>query len=211
MAGDIHTSRLDERILPEPLRQASRWGTRVFVVAMALVALAFLTNPEPTADLLGVGLPVTLPVTQPKTGHSALSYQVGMWLWEFSFPFAILAAYRRWGHSPRRERFLLLGLPAVYMSTLTLYCGLVYVPNVTPTPLGPAATAVCWAFCATGVAIWGLLAALVAGLGLLAWFATSADWRGADQATLAFGVLSLPLGVPAVYLGYRRLQASSAT
>lgn len=207
MPGAVRERRFDGRHLPEPLRTASRWGTGAFALAMALVILAFLTNPEPTADLLGLGLPVTLPVTQPKTGHSAFSYQVGMWLWEVSFPFAILAAYQRWGHSERRERFLLVSVPALYMTALTAYCASVYVPNVTPTPLGPAATAVCWAYCATGASVWGLLASLVATAGLLTWLASSRGWRGADRLAVAFGVLSLPLGVPALYYGYRRLRA----
>ena len=197
---------IERPLLPEWLQTLSRWGTRAFVVAVALVVLAFLTNTEPTADLPGVGLPVTLPITQPSTGHSALSYWVGMWLWEFTFPFVLLAAARRWGTSPRRERFLLLGLPALYMTGLHLYCRFVYVPTVTPTPLGPAATAACWAYCATGASVWGLVTVAVATLGLLAWLATARGWRGGASTTLAFGVLSLPLGVPAIYLGYRRLR-----
>jgi len=36
---------------PEPLSAATAVGTRLFVVAVALVVLAFLTNPTPTRDL----------------------------------------------------------------------------------------------------------------------------------------------------------------
>lgn len=205
MPGTVVTRRLDGRPLPPRLREAARWGTRALALATGLIVLAFLTNPSPTADLLGVGLPVTLPVIQPDLGHSALSYLVGMWLFEFAAPLAILAAYVRWGTDRRRERLLLLGLPAAYMTALTAYCATVYVPNVTPTPLGPAATAVCWAFCATGGAVWGALALGIAGLGLFAWLTTAREWRASGWATITFGVLSLPLGLPALYLGYRRL------
>lgn len=196
--------RHDSPALPPVLELAVRWGSRAFAIAVALVALAFVTNPEPTADLLGVGLPVTLPVTQPKTGHSALSYLVGMWLWEFTFPFALLAAYRRWGRTLRRERRLLLGVPVAYMATLFVYCASVYVPNVSPAPLGPAATAACWAFCATGAPVFGLATALVVAVGALAWLASPRGWSMRWLVTGGFGVLSLPLGVPAIYLAARQ-------
>lgn len=190
---------------PESLSTATAVGTRLFVVAVALVVLAFLTNPTPTRDLPGMGLPVTAPVTQPHWGHSAASYLVGMWLWEFTFPFAALWAARRWGTTERAKRALLLGLPVAYMLALSLYCRLHYLPNVTPTPLGPAATGVCWAYCATGEPAWGLATFAVGTVGLVAWLAARADARGSGWLAVSFGVLSLPLGVPALYWGYERI------
>lgn len=188
--------------LPAPLSRIATAGARAFFVAVALVGVAFLTDPTPTQDLPGVGLPVTLPVSQPRFGHSVASYLVGMWLWEFTFPLALLAAFDRWNLSRAAGRRLLVGLPVVYMLGLHLYCRFVYVPNVTPTPLGPAATAVCWAYCATGAPTWGLVTLGVAGLGILSWIgaATERTYRG--WGTLLFGILSLPLGIPAIYWGY---------
>ncbi|WP_225334624.1 hypothetical protein [Halomicrobium urmianum] len=190
---------------PEPLSTATAIGTRLFAVAVALVVIAFLTNPTPTQDLPGVGLPATAPVTQPHWGHSAASYLVGMWLWEFTFPFVVLAAARRWGTTARANRGLLLGLPVAYMLALYLYCRFHYLPNVTPTPLGPAATGVCWAYCATGDPTWGLATLTVGLLGFGAWLATRADARGSGWLAASFGLLSLPLGVPALYWGYDRI------
>lgn len=92
-------------------------------MALVVVVLAFLTDPTPTRDLPGVGLPVTLPVSQPHLGHSVASYLVGMWMFEFTFPLALLAAYHRWVRSANGGHRLLVGLPAVYMLALNLYWG----------------------------------------------------------------------------------------
>jgi len=194
--------RSNRQRFPGRLDAVTTAGTRIFYVAIALVALAFLTNATPTQDLPGIGLPVTLPVTQPRWGHSAASYLVGMWLVEFTFPFAVLAVARRWGTTERRRRGLLLGLPAVYMLGLHLYCRFHYLPAVTPTPLGPAATAVCWAYCATGGPAWGLVTAGVASLGVLAWLLADRSGPLRGWAAISFGILSLPLGIPALYWGY---------
>lgn len=187
--------------LPDWLSEAADVGSKAFLLAVALVTVAFLTDPTPTQDLPGVGLPVTLPVSQPHLGHSVATYLAGMWLWEFSFPLALLAAYERWGRARYWGRHLLLGLPAVYVVALYLYCALVYVPAVTPTPLGPAATAVCWAFCATGDPVWSAATAGVAALGLLSWRAVARGTTHAGWLAALFGVLALPLGVPALYWG----------
>lgn len=189
--------------LPEPLERITTVGTRLFFIAVGLVVLAFLTNPSPTQDLLGWGLPVTLPVSQPRWGHSVASYLIGMWIIEFTFPLALLAAHSRWAHSQTESRRWLLALPAVYMFALSLYCRVVYVPNVTPTPLGPAATALCWVYCSTGVGIWSNLALGAAGVGLITWFAASREWQSDWLLAVLFGVLSLPLGIPAIYYGLR--------
>lgn len=203
MAYERTSSHVDSRRLPDWVSRLSDIGTKLFLGAVALVGIAFLTNPTPTQDLPGVGLPVTLPISQPSLGHSVVSYFVGMWLWEFTFPLVLLAVYDRWGRSRTVGHHLLVGVPAVYMLTLLLYCNFVYVPNVTPTPLGPAATAVCWAFCATGAPLWGMLTAGVVALGVLSWVAVSREWRASGWLTMLFGVLSLPLGVPAIYWGYQ--------
>lgn len=205
MTGPSLSARESRPRYPEPLSTATAVGTRLFAVAVALVVLAFLTNPTPTRDLPGVGLPVTVPLTQPHWGHSAASYLVGMWLWEFTLPLVVLRAARRCGTTERANRALLLGLPVAYMLALYLYCRFHYLPNVTPTPLGPAATGVCWAYCATGDSVWGLATLAVGLLGLGAWLAARADARGSGWLAVSFGVLSLPLGIPALYWGYERI------
>lgn len=200
----VDSRSLDPYRLPDRLGRLASAGATVTAVAAALAGLAFLTNPTPTQDLPGIGLPVTLPLTQPRLGHSAASYLVGMWVLEFTLPLALLAAYDRWAHTPVTSRRILLGVPAVYMLALSVYCRVVYVPTVTPTPLGPAATALCWAYCATGVGVWSTAALVVSGLGLLAWVAAAREWRSRGLVAVLFGVLSLPLGVPAIYWGYTR-------
>jgi len=192
--------------LSRRLSSVASVGARLSGVAVALIGTAFLTDPAPTKDLPGVGLPVTLPVSQPDLGHSVASYFVGMWLFEFTFPLLLLAAYDHFDPTERWRRRLLVGVPVAYMSTLLAYCSLVYVPLVSPAPLGPAATAVCYAFCATGAPVWGVVTAAVAGLGGLAWVSAERDWDRQGWLAVLFGVLSLPLGVPAVYWGYRRVR-----
>ena len=194
---------LDAHRLPEPLNRIATVGERLTIVAVGLVVVAFLTNPSPTQDLLGWGLPVTLPVSQPRWGHSVASYMIGMWLLEFTFPLALLGAYDRWADSKTASRRWLLAIPAAYMLVLSLYCRVVYVPNVTPTPLGPAATGLCWAYCATGIGLWSNLALGTAGLGLIAWAASRREWQSDWLFAVLFGVFSLPLGVPAIWYGFR--------
>lgn len=187
--------------LPEWLSTVASFGARLCGIAVALIVAAFLTDPSPTKDLPGVGLPVTLPISQPDLGHSVASYFVGMWLFEFTFPLFLLAAAERLAFSGQWNRRLLVGVPTVYMGTLLAYCSLVYVPIVSPAPLGPAATGVCWAFCATGSPLWGGVTAVVASLGVLAWVGAARDWSRQGELAILFGVLSLPLGVPAIYWG----------
>ena len=199
----LRPSSVDANRLPAPLARIATAGERLTIVAVGLVVLAFLTNPSPTQDLLGWGLPVTLPVSQPRWGHSVASYMIGMWMLEFTFPLALLAGYDRWADSNSASRRWLLAVPAVYMLLLSLYCRVVYVPNVTPTPLGPAATALCWAYCATGIGLWSTLALGTAVLGLLTWGAASREWESDWLFAILFGVLSLPLGIPAIWYGLR--------
>ena len=185
---------------PNWLSTTTSAGAVLFGLAAALVGLAFLTDPTPTQDLPGIGLPVTLPISQPDFGHSVASYAVGMWLWEFTFPLVLLwVAEKRdlWNFR------LLVTVPVVYMGTLLAYCSTVYLPAVTPTPLGPAATGVCWAYCATGAPLWGAVTAAVVAVGLLAWLAARRQRPSHGTLAMLFGALSLPLGLPAIYWGYR--------
>jgi hypothetical protein len=199
----VGTRPLNAHRLPEPLDKIATVGEQLTIVAVGLVVVAFLTNPSPTQDLLGWGLPVTLPVSQPRWGHSVASYMIGMWMLEFTFPLALLAAYDRWADSEIASRRWLLAIPTVYMLVLSLYCRVVYVPNVTPTPLGPAATTLCWAYCATGIGIWSDLALGTASLGLIAWVAASRQWYSDWLTAVLFGFFSLPLGIPAIWYGLR--------
>lgn len=198
-----------ERKLPNRLSGIADVGAKISLVAVGLILFAFLTDPTPTKDLPGIGLPVTLPVSQPDVGHSVASYFVGMWVWEFTFPLLILAVYDRWTDARQVDTHLLIGLPAVYMTGLLLYCGSVYVPLVSPEPLGPAATAVCWAFCATGASLWGVITAVVAALGLVSWIGATRGWASRGWLAVGFGLLSLPLGIPTIYWGYTMLRNTS--
>ncbi|NHN58842.1 MULTISPECIES: hypothetical protein [Halorussus] len=195
------------RALGPRLSAVARAGTLGFGVALVLVTAGLLTAARPVGYLEWIRLPATLPVDQPRLGHYPASTTVGLWLWEVTFPLAVLGLYDRTAGGPVLRRRLLVGLPAAYMLGFAAYCRFVYLPRVQPTPVEPAVTAVCYAFCTTGVGLFGAATIAVGFLGVLSWLGLRrSSGRGSALATLAFGVLSLPLGAPAVYAGYRALR-----
>lgn len=195
-----------ERPLGPRLSAVARAGTLGFGVALIFVTAGLLTAVRPVGYLEWIRLPATLPVDQPRLGHYPASTTVGLWLWEVTFPLAVLGLYDRTGGGPVLRRRLLVALPAAYMLGFAAYCRFVYLPRVQPTPIEPATTAICYAFCTTGVGLFGAATVGVGLLGVVSWFGLRrGGGRGAALATLAFGVLSLPLGAPAIYAGYRAL------
>lgn len=193
-------------VLGPRLSALARAGTLGFGVALALVTVGLLTAARPVGYLEWIHLPATLPVGQPRLGHYPATTTVGLWLWEVTFPLAVLGLYDRTGGGPVLRRRLLVALPAAYMLGFAAYCRFVYLPRVSPTPVEPAVTAICYAFCTTGVGLFGTATVAIGALGVLSWLGLRrSGGRGAALATLAFGVLSLPLGAPAIYAGYRAL------
>jgi hypothetical protein len=181
------------------------------LVAGAVLSLAALfTNPAPDPSFPWATLPASLrlPVTQPRIEHWPVTYTAGIWLWILGFPALFLAGYRRYGsHARRSATRWLVGLPAAAMLGWTTYCRLFWPKLSPPTWNAPSYTLVCWLYCSSYDPLWSNLAYLVAGLGVVA---TGLAWRDDDDTTryalVAFGVLALPLGLPALYEGYRRFR-----
>jgi hypothetical protein len=179
------------------------------VAGTGLSLAALFTNPVPDPSFPWATLPASLrvPVIQPRIEHWPVTYTLGIWLWILGFPALFLAGYRRYGSRARRSATAwLVGLPAAAMLAWTTYCRFFWPKLSPPTWNAPSYTLVCWLYCSSYDPLWSNLAYLVAGLGIVA---TGLAWRDDDPsryALVAFGVLALPLGLPALYEGYRRFR-----
>lgn len=178
------------------------------VVGTLLCLLALVTNPVPDPSFPWFTLPAgyRLPVAQPRIEHWPVSYTLGVWLWVAGFPAVFLEAYRRFG--PGRPTLWLAGLPAVAMLGWTTYCRFLWPKLYPPTWNAPSYTLACWLYCSSYDPVWSNLAYAIAGLGLVA---ATLSWRGGRSGAYglaAFGVLSFPLGTPALLVASRRLGPS---
>lgn len=72
----------------------------------------------------------------------------------------------------------------------------------------PAYTFVWWLSCATDGPLWSNLAYVIAGLGLIATILRIREPSLDTYVLGTFGVLALPVGLPAVYEAYHRRPAS---
>ncbi len=195
------------RSLPAWLETYTTHGIYGLVVGTGLCLVALVTNPVPDPSFPWVSLPDAsrLPVTQPRIEHWPVSYTLGIWLWIACGPALFLRGYQRLAD---RRQFgpatWLLGLPTLAMLALTTYCRFVW-PKPTPaTWNAPAYTFICWAYCSTYDPIWSTLAYAVAAIGVLAFALVARRPSLAVASEAAFGVLALPLGLPALYDAYRR-------
>ncbi|MFC6988628.1 hypothetical protein ACFQJD_07700 [Haloplanus sp. GCM10025708] len=133
-----------------------------------------------------------------------MTYTLGIWLWVFCFPALFLAGYRRYGDMKRGAAMWLVGLPTVAMLGLTTYCRFFW-PKLHPaTWNAPAYTFVCWLYCSTYDVIWSNAAYLIALFGIVTTLLVVRHQDTDRYALLGFGFLALPLGLPALYGGYRR-------
>ncbi|WP_436909814.1 hypothetical protein [Halosimplex marinum] len=193
--------------LPRPLDRFATYGPYGLAVGTALCLLALVTNPVPDPSFPWFSLPEAyrLPLAQPRIEHWPVSYTVGIWLWIACLPSVFLRAYDalgdRWRLSPATW---LLGLPTVAMLALTTYCRFFWPKPDPATWNAPSYTFVCWLYCSTYDPLWSNLAYAVAGLGVVATIAAFRDAHRAVTAEALFGVLALPLGVPALYDASRR-------
>jgi len=187
--------------LPDSLARAADASPYVLAAGTALGLLAFLTNPVPDPSFPWATLPesLRLPVAQPRIEHWPVTYTLAVWTWVFALPFALLAAYRRFAPSLRAgPAAWLVGLPAGLMLALTTYCRSLW-PKLHPASWNaPSYTFACWGYCSSYVPAWSNLAYGVAALGVLAFVLARTDVLDGRRAALAFGVLALPLGLPAV-------------
>ncbi|MCD2203707.1 hypothetical protein [Halobacterium sp. KA-6] len=194
--------------LPAWLDRYTTLGVYGLLVGTGLCLIAFLTNPIPDPSFPWATLPesLRLPITQPRIEHWPVTYTVGIWLWVFCFPALFLAGYRRYGDGNRGAAVWLIGLPTIAMLGWTTYCRFFWPKLQPPTWNAPAYTFVCWLYCSTYDVIWSDAAFLIALLGAVATVLMLQRTRGTKYALIGFGILALPLGLPALYEGTRRVR-----
>lgn len=191
--------------LPYPAWLSRYVGLALYglVLGTVLCLGALFTNPIPDPSFPWASLPASarLPVTQPRIEHWPVSYTLGIWLWVFGFPALFLAGYRRYR---RRASLWLVALPTTAMLAWTTYCRFFW-PKLSPASWNaPSYTAVCWFYCSSYDPLWSNLAYGVALVGVVATALTFRDSSWATRWLAAFGLLSLPLGLPSLYAAYCR-------
>jgi len=204
---DTSAPERDRDSLPRWLERYRVYALYGLLVGTVLCLFALFTNPIPDPSFPGVTLPASLrlPVRQPRIEHWPVTYTVGIWLWIVGFPALILNGYLKYGAAARRGPALWLGgAPAAAMLGWTTYCRFFWPKLHPPTWNAPSYTIACWGYCSTYDALWSNLAYAIALLGVAATVAAVRRRRGAPHALVAFGALALPLGLPALYEGYRR-------
>ena len=203
--GRVHPT--TQSSLPAWLDRYTTLGLYGLSLGTALCLVAFVTNPVPDPSFPWATLPaqLRLPVEQPRIEHWPVTYTAGIWLWIAGFPSLFLAGYRRFETQvPFASTVWLAGLPTLAMLTWTTYCRFFW-PKLHPaTWNAPSYTFVCWLYCSSYDVIWSNTAYVIATFGIAATFLAVRRQNGDASALLAFGLFALPLGLPAVYEGYRR-------
>jgi hypothetical protein len=193
--------------LPYWLDRYTTYALYGLVAGTVLAVVALFTNPVPDPSFPWATLPASLrlPVTQPRVEHWPVTYTLGIWLWVLGFPALFLAGYRRYrDRLPGGATAWLAGLPALAMLAWTTYCRFLW-PKLEPaTWNAPSYTLVCWLYCSSYDPLWSNAAYLVAALGVGATAVAALRSKVAPYVLGLFGVLALPLGLPALYEGYRR-------
>lgn len=205
-AEPVDTGR-SEQVLPEWLDRYTDLALSGLVVGTVLCLGALLTNPMPDPSFPWATLPASLrlPFRQPRIEHWPVTYTIGIWLWIAGVPALFLAGYRRFAaRTPFASATWLAGLPTLAMVGFTTYCRLFWPKLHPPTWNAPSYTLVCWLYCSTYDPLWSNLAYAIAGVGILATLLALQRRRATGYALLGFGLLALPLGLPAVFEGYRR-------
>ncbi|WP_256290830.1 hypothetical protein [Halobellus inordinatus] len=192
--------------LPAWLDRYTTLGVYGLLVGTGLCLVAFLTNPVPDPSFPWATLPesLRLPIVQPRIEHWPVTYTIGIWLWVFCFPALFLAGYRRYGDGNRGAAVWLVGLPTVAMLGWTTYCRFFWPKLNPPTWNAPAYTFVCWLYCSTYNVLWSNTAYVIALFGIVTTILVMRHQDRDRYALLGFGFLALPLGLPALYEGYRR-------
>ena len=193
--------------LPAWLDRYTTLGLYGLLVGTVLCLVAFLTNPVPDPSFPWATLPesLRLPIAQPRIEHWPVTYTIGIWLWVFCFPALFLAGYRRYGDRSRGAAVWLVGLPTLAMLGWTTYCRFFWPKLHPPTWNAPAYTFVCWLYCSTYDVLWSNTAYTIALFGIVTTLLVVRHQDRDRYALLGFGFLALPLGLPALYEGYRRV------
>jgi len=195
-----------EGSLPDWLETYVTVGLYGLVVGTLLCLFALVTNPIPDPSFPWYTLPdaYRLPVTQPRIEHWPVSYTVGIWLWIAFVPGVFIRGYQRWGTGRVGATGWLVAAPTAAMLALTTYCRLFWPKPDPATWNAPAYTFVCWAYCATYDPLWSNLAYAVALVGVVATVLATCRAPGATVVVGSFGVLALPLGLPALWAAIQR-------
>lgn len=197
----------NKEMLPTWLDQYTDVALYGLIAGTVLCLFALFTNPVPDPSFPWATLPesVRLPVDQPRIEHWPVTYTIGIWLWILGFPALFLAGYRRFG---ARTQFgsttWLAGLPTLAMLGWTTYCRFFWPKLHPPTWNAPSYTFVCWLYCSSYDVFWSNTAYVIALFGIVATLLAARRRYGDGYALLGFGLLALPLGLPAAYEGYRR-------
>jgi uncharacterized membrane protein HdeD (DUF308 family) len=192
---------------PDWLDRYTTLGLYGLLVGTGLCLVAFSTNPVPDPSFPWATLSASfrLPVEQPRIEHWPVTYTIGIWLWIVGFPALFLTGYRRFGtRTPVGPAVWLVGLPTTAMLGLTTYCRFFWPKLYPSTWNAPSYTFVCWLYCSSYDVLWSNTAYIVALFGLVATLLAVRHWKGDGYSLLLFGFLALPLGLPALYEGYRR-------
>ncbi len=193
--------------LPAWLDRYTTLGLYGLLVGIGLCLVAFVTNPVPDPSFPWATLPESLrfPFEQPRIEHWPVTYTIGIWLWILGFPALFLAGYRRFGtRTPFGSTLWLAGLPTLAMLGWTTYCRFFWPKLHPPTWNAPSYTLICWLYCSSYNVVWSNTAYLIALFGIVATLLAVRNQNADGVALLGFGILALPLGLPAVYEGYRR-------
>lgn len=200
--------------LPDSLSRLASWGTYVLVAGVALMGLSFLTNPVPDPSFPWATVPESFRIayTQPRIEHWPVSYTVGLWAVVLTFPLVLLDASQRFATTVSlRPTTWLATLPVASMFLLTTYCRFFW-PKLHPaTWNAPSYTLVCWLYCSTYDPLWSNLAYSVVLLGAGAAILAYRSSSYAKHALFAFGILAVPLGLPALVDAYRRHSGSGGS
>ena len=192
--------------LPAPVEQYTTAGLYGLLLGTILCFVALFTNPVPDPSFPWATLPpsLRLPLLQPRIEHWPVTYTIGIWLWVFCFSALFFVGYQRYGDSNRGAAVWLAGLPAIAMLGWTTYCRFFWPKLHPPTWNAPAYTFVCWLYCSTYDVLWSNTAYTIALFGIVATLIAIRQQDADEYALLGFGLLALPLGLPALYEGYRR-------
>lgn len=193
--------------VPPWLARYTEAGLYGLVIGTGLCLLALLTNPVPDPSFPWATLPpsLRLPITQPRIEHWPVSYTIGIWLWVIGFPALFLAGYRRYQHRPTTW---LVALPTVAMLGWTTYCRFFWPKLYPPTWNAPSYTFVCWLYCSSYNPVWSTFAYAVALIGVVATVLTARNSSWSTAGLGAFGILALPLGLPALFEAYRQTKSN---
>jgi len=197
--------------LPAWLDRYTTVGLYGLLVGTGLCLVAFVTNPVPDPSFPWASLPASLrlSIRQPRIEHWPVTYTLGIWLWIICFPALLFAGYRRFGSGRRSDKTLwLVGLPVLAMFAWTTYCRLFWPKPSPATWNAPSYTFACWLYCSSYEVVWSNTAYAIAIFGGIIALLAVRRKRGLSYGLLAFGVLSLPLGLPVLYEGYRRQRSA---